>query len=291
MHACHRFGLLLAAALALAGCESSFNVDVVADGYGDARAVTLNLDGLQVAPLGTGNPRNVTRDVTLALAVPARTQAQSTDLVSDAKIADDEYDGVRLRFDETEGSLVDSRTGSAGTFPIVRANGDDPDDDPFADVAFMFDQDDDETVSVIVAVDVPLSLRFDDGNNEYRLDPVVRAMESGDEASVSGTVRSIPAGAECSEGVAVYAFEGDGIVPDERGGGSVEPIASAPVATDGSFTLRFLPDGDYTLAATCEAEEDNGTEDRSDDDEIDFGDGEDVRLTAGEDERGVVLDL
>lgn len=285
---------LIAAAIALAGCESSFEVDIVAQGFDDERDVQLNIEGVQIEQLGSGSPKSVTRNNTLELELARQSSPQRTELVTDADIPDDEYKGVRLRFDDAdEGSVSDSRSASAGTFSIVRASGDDPDDDSFADVAFMFKQDDNETVSVIVAIDVPLSLTFDDADDEYTLDPVIRAMESGDEASASGTVEFAAADAECADGgVAVYAFEGDGIEPDERGGDDVEPIASAPVdATSGAFTLSFLPPGDYTLAATCEAEEDNGTEDRSDDDAIDFGDTVDLRLDPGDDELNIELSV
>lgn len=284
---------LLAAALTLAACESTFEVDIVAQGFDDDRTVRLNIEGIQIEPLDDGNPRSVTRNSTLELQLAAQSPPQRTELLTEGDIPDDEYSGVRLRFETTEGSVTDSRTGSSGTFTITRASGDDPDDDPFADVAFMFEQDKDETVSLIVAIDVPLSLSFDQDNDEYTIDPVVRAMESGDEASASGTVDLSATDAECNDGgIAVYAFEGDGETPDERGGGNVEPLASAAVSeTDGSFRLDFLPPGDYTLAATCEAEEDNGTEDRSGVDEIDFGDPVNLRLRAGDDEVGVELSL
>jgi hypothetical protein len=87
----------------------------------------------------------------------------------------------------------------------------------------------------------------------------------------------------------VYAFPGRNAVPDDVDGSGLEPIASAriesPVGTLARrYELRYLPPGDYTLAPTCRADEDEpGANDA-----LEFGPAVNVRLDAGE---AVSLDL
>jgi len=64
----------------------------------------------------------------------------------------------------------------------------------------------------------------------------------------------------------VYVFKGNDITPDDVDGTATDPLASARVNTDLSYTVAFLEEGDYTLSLTCEARSD----DPSVNDNLDF---------------------
>jgi hypothetical protein len=77
-------------------------------------------------------------------------------------------------------------------------------------------------------------------------------------------------------------FNGE-VEPDDRDNNGVEPFATASVTTDqigGSFSyiLRFLPEGDYTLALTCLADDETPAEDE----DLEFQNVDDLQLESEE---------
>lgn len=259
--------LVLATAV-LAGCESSLDVDVVVQGYAPDTEVVLNLEGVALEPTGSGAAVEIVRNTDLALRVLGDVDPVTTTLISNASPTGGEYRGLRLLFDDDEGTLIDRRQLPALSGEIDRAEDADPADDQIAEVAFLFEEDEDNSQSLIVVLDLPLSLSRTDLAGDYLLAPVVRAMESGDQARVTGTVLStLLTGSDCSDGgIAIYAYPGEDVTPVERiENGAVQPIATTLVEPDGvqgalPYSLSFMPPGVYTLALTCDAEDDNGVE-------------------------------
>lgn len=260
--------ILVLATTATAGCESSLDVDVVVQGYAPDTEVQINLAGVALQPTGSGAPVEIVLNTDLTLRVPGEAEPVTTALISNATPTDGEYRGLRLLFDDEAGTVTDRRQLPVLNDEIVRADGADSAQDRVAELAFLFEKDDDRRQSLIVALDLPLSLSRTDLAGDYLLDPMVRAMESGDQARVTGTVlATLLSAADCADGgVAVYAYFGDDITPVERTGtGSIQPIATTPVDLDAGggalpYALTFLPPGTYTLALTCDAEIDNGVE-------------------------------
>lgn len=115
---------------------------------------------------------------------------------------------------------------------------------------------------------------------EYRLRPTLRLVRTEATATVSGQVAgTLLSGAQCGTAAAVYAFEGAGVTPDDIDGNAPDPVASAAVGQDATYTLAFLPAGTYTLAFTCQADADQPEQD----DAIVFDKALEVSLAAGED--------
>lgn len=255
-------------ALLLAACEPAFDVDVVANAPVDGASVTLRLDGVDLG-LRDGGSEARTRSTTGEYRFQRDRTALPADLLSNSDIGGGEYDGVRLRFADDEGSVT--RIGVADeTIEIGTANE--------APVAFVIDEDEDDRVSLVVALDLVLSLRENVDEPGYTLDPLIRAMERNDAASVGGTIAPAlltdPSCALIGARAAVYAFEGADVTPDERDGDASEPLAVSELTDQGagpaSYTLDYLPPGTYTLALTCEAQLENGALPAADDADLDF---------------------
>ncbi len=99
----------------------------------------------------------------------------------------------------------------------------------------------------------------------YFLRPTLRLVETMASGTVSGIVDiqklfitpELACGAQ-GAGYAVYLYEGD-VTPDDIDGIDPDPVSTAMVTPDNgyAYTLAFLEPGDYTIAATCNADLDD----------------------------------
>lgn len=123
-----------------------------------------------------------------------------------------------------------------------------------------------------------------ESSDEYRLRPTLRLVDNVEAGSIAGTVDpdliSHAEGSVC----AVYLFEGRDAVPADINinGSETGPLTTASIKLDplsGEYTFRaaFLNAGDYTLAFTCQA----GDDDPETDDHIIFGETANVAVLAG----------
>ena len=123
--------------------------------------------------------------------------------------------------------------------------------------------------------------------DDYILRPTLRLVDGNTDGALTGTVASGIITADCSgmEYVgAVYVFnEGDDVDDVD---GTDDPVTSAMVPNDGfyAYTVAFLPEGNYTVAFTCDADDDdNGIDADTDmDEQVDFVGAAAVTITAGE---------
>lgn len=275
---------LVALTALLAACEPAFDVDVAADPPAEtllladqAVRVTLPLKGV-VLRKADASTRSISRD-----AVPVdllRFDGETVFSLLSSEKVDGDYQAVSLDIDDSDFD-AELETQSGGIFPT-----DLPDSLPYTPLEFSIDKDSNDRVSLTLALDLRLSLDLNPDTDRYRLDPVLRAVRSGDGASVSGLVASalLPA-LDCDVGAAVYAYAGDDVEPDERDGAAAEPYATAPVLHDsgdsqGRYTLRNLPAGLYTLSLTCDGEREDGLD--AADPLMEFGDGLNIELDDGE---------
>ena len=128
------------------------------------------------------------------------------------------------------------------------------------------------------------------GDEDYYLRPSLRLLDRLEVGSLSGTVSedlitdpSCTNGPNHDVGNAVYVYQGSGIVPDDVGS-PTEPLTSALVHYDETsdtyvYNLGFVAAGDYTIAFTCQAADD----DPAIDDDIAFTGAADVSVAVDQD--------
>jgi hypothetical protein len=247
---------LIAATGLLAGCESRITVDLTDGPTDGAQEVVLDIDSITL--LTDSNDT-----VTLALDTPgpvdllAFRNGETYRLVQDERIDADRFVGIALDF-ASSGSFVRLANGTQVTInpPLTRT---------YADIDLtVSDVDDEELV-------IDLNTRFslvDTGSGSFDLEPAVRALRPVEGGTATGLVSAaFVEGTACAQGrpfgtgVAVYAFSGTGVTLNDYVG-QTNLIAAddvEPELASGAYRyeLHFLPAGSYTLALTCEADEDD----------------------------------
>ena len=103
-------------------------------------------------------------------------------------------------------------------------------------------------------------MSFDEANDRYTLTPALRSVRTEDAARVEGNVAVVcPAGTVLPDRAAIYLYSGRNVQPDDLDGADAEPFATTGVIDSGTvalrYALRFLPAGNYTLAFTCQGDE------------------------------------
>lgn len=242
----------------LAACEDGrIDVSLSADRPATSlQSVVVSIDGL-VLRRADNSEDTINFDTPLVIDLLDYDTASFPLLDGEALDAGD-YNGIRLRLRDTgsNDNFVVDASGLRRSLSLVGA-------DAFEPLLFTVKDGGGKRYALDLRLDLRLSLA---ASGETRsLKPVLRATRSTRAASVSGSVSdSLVRGTRCQGsgvagvGVAVYAFNGSGVTPDDMDGSQPDPIASAPVLSDGggswSYRLRLLPPGDYTLALTCDGD-------------------------------------
>jgi hypothetical protein len=264
----------------LSGCDATFTADlsVGAPADPDIAEVRATLRGLEFETAGDGTKKLDFRDGE-PVDLMEFTAGSPLRLFTDEPLPEASYTGVRLLFEPgTDITVVDS---AGGQFDGTLEQG------AYADVDFQVQEDERSEDSIVLTLDLRRSLSFNDDTDEYRLRPVLVAVDSAKAATVGGIADlACPSGNTALRNGAVYVFSGRNVVPDDVDGAGVEPVASARIATPlGTVTrryeVRYLPPGDYTLAPTCRADEDEPAAS----DALEFGTTVNVQLAAGDSEQ------
>lgn len=136
-------------------------------------------------------------------------------------------------------------------------------------VDFRFTLDDGDDVALTVDFDLRRGLiEPDDSSDRYRLRSALRAVDDEFSGRVSGTVSAGLVTNGCEP--ALYVFEGQDADVGDIGGAKAPLTSVGLLAQNGSsglsYSIGFLEAGDYTMAFTCDAQDD----DPEDDDEFSF---------------------
>ncbi len=125
-------------------------------------------------------------------------------------------------------------------------------------------------------------------NDDFVLRPTLRLVDGNTDGALTGFVTGIENDPDCSDNLesvgAVYVFDIADSVDDVDGTG--DPITSATVPNDGtySYMVAFLPEGDYRVVFTCDADMDDNARDAdtdTSDGPVDFAGETVVTITAG----------
>jgi Domain of unknown function (DUF4382) len=152
-----------------------------------------------------------------------------------------------------------------------------------------FNVPDDGMASFTIDFDLRKSVHNPSGlEDDYILRPTLRLVDGNTDGALSGTITGIENDPNCSDNAdhvgAVYVFNNGDAVDDVDGVG--DPVTSTRVPNDGNYayTVAFLPEGDYSVAFTCDADIDDNAKDADTDPTdgpVDFVGEATVTITAG----------
>lgn len=252
-----RLGILALLAL-LSGCQGQVTMDL-------ATELPANPNITQVNAFLRGLEFTTSSGSTKTMEFSASEQLNLINLASDngvlrlftsENLSEGNYTGVRLLFDADRVDDAFVSTGAGTQFPLNIAEGD------YASLTFNVESNKSSSDSFTLVLDLRQSLSFNTSDAEYTLTPALRAVETSEMSRIDGDVSvTCPAGESLARG-AVYLFQGRDVTPDDIDGSGVEPFATAPIFTSNNgtvffYSLRYLPEGDYTLAVTCNGNDDD----------------------------------
>lgn len=269
----------------LAGCEGEVTMDLATElpADPDVNQVVANIRGLEFTTSGGGSETLEFSDSQQLDFMDYSNDNNVLRLFTSESLSDGTYTGVRLLFDQdlNDDAFVTLQAGTE--FPLNVVDGD------YAPLNFTIEERESSDDSFTLMLDLRQSLSFNDDNDEYTLTPVLRTVETSEASRIDGDISvTCPTGDSLSRG-AVYLFQGENVTPDDIDGDPIEPFATAPVftSTDGAsffYSLRFLQEGDYTLAVSCTGND----EDSATNEDLEFRNIINVSVDNGE---SVTLDL
>lgn len=273
-----RLGVLGLIAL-LAGCEGEVTMDLGTELPADPNIteVVTDIRGLEFTKSSGGTE---TMEFTSSEQVDLIDLAEDDGvlrLFTSEQLSEGTYTGVRLLFDEDRADDAFVSTIAGTQFPLNLATAD------AAPLSFEIEDNESNSESFTLVLDLRKSLSFDEDSDEYTLTPTLRTVETGEMSRIEGNVSvTCPAGDALERG-AVYLFQNQDVTPDDIDGAGVEPFATSPIFTstiDGGlfYALRYLPAGSYTMALTCIGND----EEPSTDEDLEFRNVVNVDLDDGE---------
>lgn len=263
-----------ASVLLLAGCQGQVSVDLGTDAPADRdiQQVTASIAGLEFRK-DDGSLETLSFNNSELVDLLDYLDGSPIRLFTDEELPEGDYSGVRLVFDTDAADDTQVVDVNNNATPLVVTAGN------YADVDISVDEDSSSSDSITLTLDLRQSLSLDSDGDEYTLQPFLRSVSTDDAGQITGTVNvTCPTGSTLAQGGAVYLFQGEDVVPDDRDGTGVEPYATTEVSTAGGYTLRFVPSGDYTIAVTCSGDE----EDPASNDDLTFRGTDNVQLDRNE---------
>lgn len=256
------------------GDTGTFSLNITDAPVDGATAVVVEFTGVTLKP-DEGEDEVFEFDPPKSIDLLKLQGTLSEPLLEGVEIPEGTYNQIRLHvnaeFDSIEDSYIDLSDGGreelrvpSGSQSGLKLNS-----------PFTVDAD---TADAVYTIDFDLrkSVINPRGQPGHFLKPVLRLVQNLDVRSISGTVHPDLVVTDCSG--AVYAFEGPDAEVDDVGSAN-EPVATALVSLDDVsgdyvYELGFMHTGEYTLAFTCEADQDNVEDDAGNpvDDDIAFSD-------------------
>jgi hypothetical protein len=276
--------VLLIASLALVACDNgSITLSVTDTPADEVSRVVVQFSAVEFEDSG-GDWERVELRPELQVDLLALRGGDSKVLIADESIPSGSYRRIRFVIDaDSNGSesYVDRTNG--GRIALEPDGG----EDARPTVDFRFSLDDGDDVALTVDFDLRRGLiEPDDFSDPYRLRNALRVVDDEFSGRVRGTVSAGLVSNGCEP--ALYVFDGEDADVGDIGGDN-EPLTSVGlVAQNGSsglsYSIGFLEAGDYTIAFTCDAEDD----DPEDDDELSFRRERNFEIEEGEE---TILDI
>lgn len=272
----HNALFALLASLSLAACENTGETGKLSVGVTDAPvdgATEVSVTFTEVTVKhSNGDPQIIILDEPLQIDLLSLSGNNAVVLLDSEVLAAGDYQWIRLGVDDNPENtyLIDSMGGQHSLrIPSSENTG--------LKLHNAFTIEAENEVAFTIDFDLRKSVHMT-GPGEYILRPTLRIVETEAAASLSGTVDNTLVGPDCSPGV--YLFnEGDPL--NDLDGSEDDAIYSVAMPQQGpyDYSAGFLPPGSYSIAFTCDAENDaNDTED-----DITFTHETSITLEPGED--------
>lgn len=302
---CHRLAIVsvsLIVAGALAGCSGgsgsgsaglaggasssngTLSIGLIDAPVTDAAKICLHITQIDLKPVD-GNA--ITFPIDLTTDLLTLTPDNSATLLDSVSVPAGQYDWVRLTVDtgstgnasssDCPSQQVDSyvETTGGGVVPLRVPSGQ-------VRLVSGFTVTADQQTSFNIEWNARKGLVNPVGQNNYMLQPALRIIDMTQYGTLEGTIAMTTvtdAANNCNAddstnqnydvGNVVYVYQNHGVTPDDIGGSGTNPIATAdakPNADKTAYTYKtILSPGDYTVAFTCQAANDDPTMDDSQD--------------------------
>ncbi|MES2491411.1 MAG: DUF4382 domain-containing protein [Pseudomonadota bacterium] len=250
---------LVAVTLSATACTGSVNLDVTDAPVDGASKVVVEVSGVTFQPTGA-DAFTVDFDTPLSIDLLALRDGDTEPLISGKKMRDGKYDSMTLLVNASgdgSDSYITLTSDPTTKIPLVLAS----EDEDGLTISGGFSVEKDETQNYVIDFDLRKSVRDPaTGETDYQLKPALRLVNADESGSIKGTVTGAGASG-CAP--AVYVYKGSSATTGDEGSAN-SPYASTRVYLDGGtykYFASFLPPGNYTVAATCSADEDSADED------------------------------
>lgn len=280
---------LIAAAGLLMACDGALEIRLTDAPADTATNVTVRITAVELLGDNNTTAERFTLDPAREIDLSTLTEGRTVTLVTRDEFSAGTYRGVRLVID-ADASEQDSTItfDDGGEFSLVLSSA--AGGSPVASGDFSIT--DEETTRITVDFDLRRSVLQPTGVAEdYRLAPRLRLVNDADIGTLTGTVAEARItdgdcdnGANNDIGNVVYVFDDAGIVPNDLDNSADDAITSARVRLDETtgefvYTAAFLPQGDYTVAFTCDGRIDDP---ETTDNAVAFTGTQNVAIRAGE---------
>jgi len=251
-------------AASMVACNSSSNdpttltlsiTDAPVDG---ATAVVVEFTGVELKPAG-GPAISFDFDAPRQIDLFALQGTNASDLLTNVEVEAGDYNWVRLKVNalvNTMDSFITFEDGNSYSLYIPSGSE--------TGLKLVRGITINQGTQANFVIDFDLRKSVVDPRNEasdYFLKPALRLIDNNQSGDIQGSVANATAELEaCGNGAAVYVYEGLDVVADDEGS-ATPPLTSVNVEFDSdantySYTVGYLTPADYTLAITCEAEND-----------------------------------
>jgi len=250
--------------------NSLLNLDITDAAIDDADEVWVEFTGVSIQPSSDQTDQSTiefTFDTAKRINLLGLQGNKVQALLIDEIIPSGSYDWIRLAVNAERDSTLDSyiKLKDGSTHEIFIPSGSqtglklNTGFELIAAAEFNFTIDFDLRKSVVMT-----------GLNQYQLRPTLRLINNAVSATISGDVNASllsTTGDGCTDndpltGNAVYLFSNSDVIPDDIDNQPENPFSTALVTLNGNtgkyeYTLGFIPQGNYTISFTCQAENDN----------------------------------
>ncbi|HEU4617759.1 MAG TPA: DUF4382 domain-containing protein [Gammaproteobacteria bacterium] len=261
----------------------------------DVGEIWLEVTGLSLKPQGDGPAIDFALDPPLKVDLLTLTPDNAATLLAGVEVPAGAYDWLAMDVNAAfDGTTDDSHviTTVGGTEELRVPSG-------RVRLVSGFTITADQATSFMIDWDTRQGLVHPPGQQGYMLRPAFRIVDMTAFGTLTGTVALATiqdAGCLADDandvdvGNAVYVYAGKGVVPDDIDGADPEPVATLDVKQNAAGEYAFgapLSPGDYTLAFTCQAGNDDPETDDTDADpntadKVAFSAGTDVTITDGQ---------